>query len=62
MIEILVGYLIFCVIWFTLFNTVLSDGSAGSFGLSLLPLAPIIVPPVLLYVEVRDAFRDLVRG
>ena len=59
MVEIAASYVIFTALWFILFNTILSDGSAGSFGLSLLPLAPIGVPIVLLIVEIRDAIRDI---
>lgn len=59
MIEIIGSYALFALLWFILFNTILSDGSAGSFGLSLLPLAPIGVPLVLIFVEIREAIRDI---
>lgn len=56
--QILLGYAAFCVLWFGLFSKVLSDGSAGSLGLALVPS----IPAILLYVEVREAMREMIYG
>lgn len=54
--EIFAGYLAFCAGWFALIHLI-TYGSAGALGASLVPAIPLI----LVYVELRNVWQRLIR-